>query len=99
MGFAIGIELANVVAVQRPHDADARQHQPAATDLRGVDQVFDRGLPLLELLFGPRQLLDISGRVFERDELATAWQRDRIVEPARPTPLANGANPACRIEP
>jgi hypothetical protein len=58
-----------------------------------------RGLPLLELLFGPRQLLDISGRVFERDELATAWQRDRIVELARPTPLANGANPACRIEP
>src|SRR5258708_14749730 len=53
MIFAVWIENALDVPVQCPHDADARQHQPAATDLRGVDQVFDRGLPLLELLFGP----------------------------------------------
>jgi hypothetical protein len=34
VGLAVWIELANVVPVQRPHDADARQHQPAATGLR-----------------------------------------------------------------
>jgi hypothetical protein len=30
--------------------------------------------------------------VFQRDELATAWQRDRIIERALPTTAANGAN-------
>src|SRR5258708_8878719 len=53
MIFAVWIENALDVPVQCPHDADARQHQPAATDLRGVVRFFDRFLPLLELLFGP----------------------------------------------
>jgi hypothetical protein len=32
----------------------------------------------------PRQFLDISGRVFKRDELAAAGQRYRVVERAFP---------------
>jgi hypothetical protein len=40
--------------------------------------------PMLDLLFRLRQLLDISGGILQRDELATARQRDRIVE--RPFP-------------
>jgi hypothetical protein len=38
--------------------------------------------------------LDISGGVLESDKLATAGQRDRIFEFARPTPIANDATPS-----
>jgi hypothetical protein len=41
----------------------------------------------LQLLFGFRQLHDIVGYVFQRDELPSARQRDRIVEPAEPAVL------------
>ena len=37
--------------------------------------------------------MDISGSVLESDKLATAGQRDRIFEFARPTPIANDATP------
>jgi hypothetical protein len=77
--FAIGIEHALDVSIQRPHDADARHHR-AAVAFGDQDQRFDRNLPFLELLFGLWQLLDISGCVLEGDELATLGQRDRIVE-------------------
>jgi hypothetical protein len=80
MLFAIGIEHAFDVPVKRPHDADARHHRRAAVAFGDQDQRFDRRLPLLELLFGLRQLLDISGRVLKRDKLAAAGERDRIFE-------------------
>jgi hypothetical protein len=38
--------------------------------------------------------LDISGSVLKSDKLATAGQRDRIFEFARPTPIANDATPS-----
>ncbi len=41
----------------------------------------DRGLPVFMVLLGLRQLHDVVGGVFEGDELASARQRDRIVEP------------------
>jgi hypothetical protein len=44
----------------------------------------DRSLPFLELLFGLRQLLDISGGILEGDELAALGQRYRIVERSFP---------------
>jgi hypothetical protein len=71
------------VTVQGSHDADAREHRRAvlADDQK---QGLDRILPFLDLLFGLRQLLDISGGILEGDELATLGQRDRIVE--RPVP-------------
>ena len=46
MVFAIGIEHALDVAVQRSHDADAREHRRAARD---QDQGFHSGLPLRRL--------------------------------------------------
>ena len=97
MLFAIGIEHAFDVPVKRPHDADARHHRRAAVAFGDQDQRFDRRLPLLELLFGLRQLLDISGRVLKRDKLAAAGERDRIFELALPAPIANDANLFYRI--
>jgi hypothetical protein len=47
---------------------------------RNQQQGFDRGPPFLELLFGFGQPLDVSGCVLEGDELASARQRDGIVE-------------------
>jgi hypothetical protein len=71
-----------------------RHHRRAAVAFGDQDQRFDRRLPLLELLFGLRQLLDISGRVLKRDKLAAAGERDRIFELALPAPIANDANPS-----
>jgi hypothetical protein len=71
------------VTVQGSHDADAREHRRAVL-VDDQKQGLDRSLPFLDLLFGLRQLLDISGGILEGDELATLGQRDRIVE--RPVP-------------
>ena len=84
------------VTVQGPHDPDAREHRRAVL-VDDQKQGLDRILPFLDLLFGLRQLLDISGGILEGDELALARQRDRIFEFAFPAPLANDAIPSCRI--
>jgi hypothetical protein len=52
--FAIGIEHALDVAVQRSHDANVREHRWAAVAFGDQDQGFYRGLPLLDLLFALR---------------------------------------------
>ena len=70
------------VAVQCPHDADARHHRRAPVAFGDQDQDFNGSRPLLDLLFGLRQLLDISGGVFERDELATARQGNPLYDRA-----------------
>jgi len=49
--LARGIKLLNVAAVQCPHDADARHHG-RAVELDDQQHGFDRGLPLVEILFG-----------------------------------------------
>jgi hypothetical protein len=65
--FAIGIKHALDVACH----ADPSEHRRAA-DRRDQDQRLHRGgLPLLELLVGLGQLLDVSGGVLEGDELTT----------------------------
>jgi len=57
------------IAIQSTQHPDARMHhRPAA--LGRHDQGFDRGLPLLEILLGLRQLLDIVRAGLEGDELA-----------------------------
>jgi hypothetical protein len=48
-------------------------------------QGLDRILPFLDLLFGLRQLLDISGGILEGDELAALGQRHWIVETPLPS--------------
>jgi hypothetical protein len=75
-------ELPHDVTVQRPHDADARHGRAVAID--DQEHRFDRTLPFLELLLGLRELLDIFCGVLKGDKLATARQRDRIIE--RPFP-------------
>jgi hypothetical protein len=77
--FAVGIEHTLDVAVQRPQHTDPRMHQRPAI-LRSHDQRLDGGLPLRAFVFGLRQPRDVIGGILERDELVSAWQRDRIVE-------------------
>ena len=89
MGLAIWVELANVVAVQRLHNADARHHRGAAIAFGDENQDFNGCLPFLNLLFRLRQFLDVSGSVLQRDELATTGQGDRIIE--RPVPALGRA--------
>jgi hypothetical protein len=49
--FAIGIKLPNVMTVQCPQDADAREHRRAAGS-RHQDQGLHRSLPLRRLVLG-----------------------------------------------
>ena len=79
MFFAIWIKLANVVAVQCPHDADPGEHCWRGPRLRNQDQGLNGGLPFLDLLFRLRQFLDVSGSVLQSDKLATARQRDGVL--------------------
>jgi hypothetical protein len=74
MRFAVQIELANMVAVQRPHDADAREHRRAAV-CRHQDQGFHCSLPLGSRMLSLRKLRDVVAGVLERDELTAAGQR------------------------
>jgi hypothetical protein len=85
MVFAIRIEHPLVVTVQGSHDADAREHRRAAA--RHEHQRFDRSLPLLGLVLGLRELCDVGCSFFESDKLATARQRDWIIEFPRPIGL------------
>ena len=48
------------------------------------DEAFHCRLPLRSRVLGLRELGDIGAGVFERYELATRWQRDRVVELAGP---------------
>jgi hypothetical protein len=62
-------------------------------------QGFHRRLPFLGLVSGPRQLRDVIAGVLESDELATARQRDRIIEWSLPTAISHrrpvaASNPA-----
>src|SRR5258708_6557943 len=81
MVFAIGIEHALDVAVQCPHDADARKHRRPARG-RDQDQSFHGRLPVGSLVLGLRKLRDVVASVLERDKLATARQRDWFFEPS-----------------
>jgi hypothetical protein len=49
------------------------------------DQGFHRCLPFRRLALGLRQLRDVVPGILERDELAAAGQRDRLVERALPS--------------
>jgi hypothetical protein len=97
MIFARRIKHPLNVSIERSYDANACQHRRPALAFGDQDQDFNGSLPLLELLFGLRELLDISGGILEGYELAAAGQRDRIVEPAFPTPVTNGRQPLSQI--
>jgi hypothetical protein len=93
MVFAIRIEHPLDVTVQGSHDADPRKHRRAAVTFGDQDQGLNRGLPFLDLLFCLRQFLDLLGSVLQRDDLATARQRDRIIERPFPAPARQCRQP------
>jgi hypothetical protein len=66
--FARGIKLPLNVSVKCPHDADVRHHG-SAVEFDNQEQGFDRGLPLLEILFGLGKLLDIFGGIAQSHKL------------------------------
>src|SRR5258708_7014786 len=88
MLFAIGIKHPLDVSVQRTHDPDAREHRRFARR-RHQDQGPHRCLPLRSLMLGLRKLGDVVAGILERDELATARQRYRFVEPSFPTAISH----------
>ena len=94
--FAVRIENALNVAVQGPHDANPREHRWSARR-RHQDQGFHCCLPLRGLMLCFRKFRDVIAGVLERDELASARQRNRVVKPPLLAPIANGASPSCRI--
>jgi hypothetical protein len=79
MVFAIRVKLANVAAVQRPHDPNAREHRRSARR-RDHDQGFHCRLPLRSLVLGLRKLRDVIAGILERDKLTAARQRNRIIK-------------------
>jgi hypothetical protein len=95
--FVIGIKHALNVAVQRPHNADARHHRRAAKR-SDWDQGFHGGLPFLGFVLGLRKPCDVCADVLAGDDLATAGQRYGIVKASLPPPIANSASPFCPIE-
>jgi len=81
--LAIGVKHALHVSVQCPQHADTRMHQ-WPTAFRRHNQRFGRGLPFPEVLFGLRQVHDVSGSVLQGDKLPPAGQRNGILERSLP---------------
>ena len=94
MILPIRIKHALNVAVQRSHNADPRKHRRAA-GRRDQDQSLHSSLPLRGLVFGLWKPRDVIAGVLERDKLATARQRYRIVKHSFPSPThrARKSNP------
>jgi len=57
--------------MERLQNVDASKHEPGAAGLCGPDQVLDRDLPYIEILFCLWQFGDVGRGVPERYELAT----------------------------
>ena len=85
MILSIRFEHARNVAVQRSHDADAREHRRPARR-RHQDQGLHCGLPFRSLVFSLRKSRDVFAGVRERDKLATARQRYRFIKASFPAP-------------
>ena len=94
MVFAIGIENAFDVTIQRFHDADARHHC-RTVEPRDEHQNFHRRLPLRRFVLCPRKLCDVLPGILQGDELPAPRQRDWIFEGTLPASIANGARPSC----
>ena len=80
--FAIGIEHPLDMTVQRSHDSNPRHHRvPAAA---AQHQRFDRRLPFWQVGFLFGQLVDVVGRVLQRQQLPAVGQNDGILKRGRP---------------
>ena len=83
MVFAIRIEYALYVAVQRSHDANPRKHRRPAI-FRREDQHLDRDLPALGLVVGLRKLGNVIASVLKGDEPLPVRQWNRLLERSFP---------------
>src|SRR5471030_1853470 len=72
--FAIGIEHARFVAVERPQHADRREHRRPAAG-RDEHQGLHRILSLWRGMLSFGELGDVTAGVLEREELAPAGSR------------------------
>jgi hypothetical protein len=83
--FAGRVKHALDVAVQRPHDTDARE-QRWPVKFRDQQQRFHGGLSFVSSAscFGLGQFGDVRGGVTERDQRFPARHRDRIDKPLIP---------------
>ena len=66
--FARRIKHPLDVPIERPQHADARHHHGWPVEFDHQEQGFDRGLPILEILFDLGKLLDIVRGVLEGNE-------------------------------
>ena len=81
--FALRIKHPLDVPIERPQHADARHHGgPVVLD--DQEQGFDRGLPILEILFDLGKLLDIVRGVLEGNESVVAQGPREMSSPRRP---------------
>jgi len=81
--FARRIKHPLDVPIERPQHADARHHGwPVEFDHQ--EQGFDRGLPILEILFDLGKLLDIVRGVLEGNESVVAQGPREMSSPRRP---------------
>ena len=97
--FAIEIEHAGFIAVDCLQYGDTRVHdRPAAP--RGQDQSLDGGLPFGRHVLGLWKLGDVVPGGLQRQKLATAGERYRIVESLLPAlgHQANNSEPAARSD-
>jgi hypothetical protein len=67
-------------ALSMPMRACSSGPRPSAA----INSASVAGLPILEVLLGLRQFQDVGGGVLERNDLATAGKRNRILECAGP---------------
>jgi hypothetical protein len=93
--FAIGIEHSLDVAIDRPHDTDAREHRRAA-EIGDEQKRFHCGLPFRIRVFSLGKLGDVGRCVAQGDKLAARPARLSDHRMRGPSPIANGASPFCR---
>jgi hypothetical protein len=77
------VEHALNVAIQCPHDTDAREHCRTAVR-RDQDQGFHCSLPFRRCVIDLRKSRDVVASVLKGDQHATAGQGDWLIEDARP---------------
>jgi len=78
-----GLPLTHCAAVECLQYADARRHEPGAAGFCSPDQVLDRDLPEVEILFCLWQFGDVGRGVPKRHELPAVGEDDRIFELSR----------------
>ena len=69
--LALGVENSLNLSIERPHDADPREHR-RASQRHDQDHGFHCGLPFRRLVLGFGELCDVIAGVLKGNKLATA---------------------------